>query len=302
VTDEPAAGPAPAFGGASSPWILWDGELREAGSVGVSPLDRTVLYGLGAFETVRLFAGRPFLIARHLERLRRSLASLGLASPRGLSGLPADVEALARRAGRPSALARITATAGPVGGGPAGGHLYALLRAVPPRPAAGAVRVGVVPFAHEGRSPVAGVKSTSYLVHYLLRERAEAEGRYEDLMVDESGEVREGTVSNVFAVCSGRLLTPPLEAGVLAGVTRGLALELAAGLDVPAEERALTLAQLAGADEVFLTGAGKGLVGVDELVGHGRYGDARPVTTALRAALAARVAAECGVAPREVDV
>lgn len=282
------------------PWILWDGDVREAGAVGVSPLDRTVLYGLGAFETVRLYAGRPFLIERHLARLEHSLAALGLPCPPGVADVPGGVVALAARAGRPSALCRVTATAGPEGAGVEAMHVYALLRPAPEPPAPGSVRVGLVPFAHEGRSPLVGVKSTSYLVHYVLRERAQAAGRYEDLMVDEAGRVREGTVSNVFIVRAGRLATPALAEGLLPGVTRGVVLELAAELGIPVEARVLLEPDLLEADEAFLTGAGKGLVPIDELDGRRRYPARRPVADALRRALAARIAACCGAAPGDV--
>jgi branched-chain amino acid aminotransferase len=279
----------------------------------VSVLDRTLLYGLGAFETVRLHGGRPFLLERHLERMRRSLGAIGLPVPALLDGLQSGVPELSARLDAPAALCRITVTAGP-GRAPGterdaeggakrdaergadaatGMRVIALLRPAPPvemRP----VTVAVAPFVHDPSSPIAGVKTTSYLTHYLQRDVAERAGRLDDLMVDGAGNVTEGTVSNVFGVRAGRLITPPLASGILDGVTRGVVLELAGEGRVPVDERALPAAELERLDECFLTGAGKCLVDVDVLVGRAMPAP-RPVSAALKAALKARIARTCGV-------
>lgn len=276
-----------------------DGAVRPVEECTVSVLDRTLQWGLGAFETLRLHGGRPFLLERHLARLGRSLAAVGLELPPGAAALVPGLPELARRADAPSALVRIMATAGaaPGSGGP-GPRVVALLKPVP-APPDGPVAVGLAPFSHDARSPLAGVKSLSYLSHYLQRERAEREGRLDDLMLDHEGCVTEGTVSNAFAVRGGRLVTPPVATGILPGVTRGVVLELAAGLGLPLDERPLPVAELAEVDEFFLTGAGKCLVGVDLLAGR-RLPAQRPVTQAVRAALVARIAAACGVPPATV--
>ena len=278
-------------------WAVCNGEVLPAEQAMVSAFDRTLLYGLGAFETVRLYGGQPFLLERHLARLGRSLASVGLSVPAAVQSLPADVEALSLRAERPSALCRITVTAGAKAsldlpnGQP---RVLVQLRDVPTRPVGRPVEVGLLPFALDARSPLAGVKSTSYLIHYLLRERAEQEGRVDDLMIDAQGLLTEATVSTVFVVFDGQLVTPPVEAGVLPGVTRSAVLELAEALSLPTKVGVVTEAQLATVDECFLTGAGKGLLAVDVLAGR-QLSSERPFGTALAAALARRVADECGV-------
>lgn len=281
----------------SNEWAVCDGEIRPAAEVMVSAFDRTLLYGLGAFETVRLYGGQPFLLDRHVARLRRSLGSLGLDVPQAIETLPRDVVALAERAGRSSTLCRITVTAGAgsVLGSQAGqARVLVHLRDVPQRPRGRPVEVGLLPFALDARSPLAGVKSTSYLMHYLLRERAEQAGRVDDLMIDAAGRLTEATVSSVFVVLGGRLVTPPVEAGVLPGVTRSVVLELAAELGLPTAEESVHQEQLGQLDECFLTGAGKGLLAVDILDGR-RLSEQRPLGTALAAALARRVARICGV-------
>ena len=280
-------------------WALLDGAVRPVDECSVSVLDRTLHWGLGAFETVRLHGGRPFLIERHLQRLGRSLAAVGLVPPPGVAQLPAGIVELARRADAPSALCRILVTAGaaPESGGPSA-RVVALLRPVP-APDRHPVVVGVAPFTRDSRSPLAGVKSLSYLGHYLQREKAEREGRLDDLLLDTEGCVTEGTVSNAFAVRGGRLVTPPVTAGILPGVTRGVILELAVEQGLPVDERPLPLAELSEVDEFFLTGAGKCLVAADVLDGR-TLPAPRPVSSALHAALVRRIARECGVSEASV--
>jgi len=279
-----------------------DGHVRPLAELSVPVTDRTLLYGLGAFETVRLWGGRPYLLPRHHERLARSLAALGLPLPPAavrVEALADGLAALSRACGTPDALARITVTSGARDEGPAGMHVFAVLRA-PPRAGDGRfVRVGLAASAHPVRSPLTGVKSTSYLVHYLLREAAEAAGRDDDLLFDEQDHVTEATVSNVFGVADGVLLTPPLSEGILAGVTRGRVLELAAECGQPAREATISRAALDRLDECFLTGAGKCLLAVDELAGR-RLPAGRPVSTRLAAALADDIARHCGVARQGV--
>ncbi|MHC5210788.1 MAG: aminotransferase class IV [Planctomycetota bacterium] len=278
--------------------LAWcDGRVLPVAEAAVSVLDRTLLYGLGAFETVRLHGGRPFLLERHVERMRRSLDAIRLPAPASLSELTSGVPELSARLDSPSALCRITVTAGPEpvpGADPAEGmRVIALLR---PAPAveAGGVTVALAPFVHDPSSPIAGVKTTSYLTHYLQRDIAERAGRLDDLMVDGAGCVTEGTVSNVFGVRDGRLITPPLASGILPGVTRGVVLELAAELGIPVDERVLPADELEHLEECFLTGAGKCLVIVDVLVGR-TMSVARPISSTLRDALKARIASTCGV-------
>ncbi len=284
-------------------YVWLDGEVVPAARAAVSVFDRTLLYGLGAFETFRLHGGEPFLVDRHVERLQRSLAAVGLPAPAALAGLPSGVRELAARNDAPNTLCRVTVTAGAgpdLGAGCAPSRAVAILRAVPP-PARAPVSVGIAPFLHDRRSPLAGVKTTSYLQHYLQRDAAETAGRLDDLMIDEDGCITEGTVSNAFAVRDGRLITPPVSVAILAGVTRGVVLELARASGVPVDERPLPLGELERVDEFFLTGAGKCLVAAD-LVGERTLPARRPVTTSLRSALIARIASECRVAADTIRI
>jgi branched-chain amino acid aminotransferase len=251
--------------------LVWcDGAILPAEEATVSVVDRTVLYGLGAFETVRLHGGRPFRLDRHLRRLRRSLESVDLELPEVAAALVAGLPELAERCGVAAGLARITVTAGVEGG--SRGRVTALCEALPAR-LPGPVAVGVVPSPHAA-SPLLGVKSTSYLANYLLRSRAQAAGRVDDLLMESHGHITDATTSNVFVVCDGELA-------------------------LSCRERPLERAELAEVDECFLTSSVKGVLVVQELDGRTMPAE-HPMADALSAALVARAADECGVKTTDV--
>lgn len=267
-----------------------------AGEAAISPLDRTLLYGFGAFETFRLYGGVPFLVERHLERVRGTLRSLALEAPPALDLLPQQVPQLAQACGVTDALCRVTVTSGGAAEGPAVApqRVFVQLRAAPAHWEGRRVVVGLAPGLHDPDSPTTGVKSTSYLAHYLQRERAEAQGRLDDVLLDRQGRVSEGTVSSVFFVLDDGLVTAPLADGVLAGVTRSEVLGLAAEQGLSVHERSAQLDEARQAQECFLTGAGKALVSVDEFAGQSLPSH-RPVAQALALALARSIARCCGV-------
>jgi branched-subunit amino acid aminotransferase/4-amino-4-deoxychorismate lyase len=114
------------------------------------------------------------------------------------------------------------------------------------------------------------------------------------LLLNQQGDVAEGASSNVFAVRAGRVVTPPLSAGILAGITRDLVIAVAPGAGHPVHEETLTLEALRAADELFITSSLKEVAPVRRLdgapVGAGRPG---PVTLALLAAYRAAIPAHC---------
>lgn len=267
-------------------WL--DGEVVRAREAKVSALDRTLLLGVGLFETVRLHGGLAFAFERHLARLRASLSALGLPEPRRLDALQDVFTRLAVVNDVPHAIARVTCTAGD---GRGRGSLLVHLRALPD--VASPVRVGVAAFAHDDRSPLAGLKTTSYVEHDALRRRAREAGRHDDLCVDQAGLVREATAANLFIVRDGALITPPPD-GLLPGVTRSVVLELARDLGLDWRVRPVRRVELVDVDEAFLTNAATGPLAVDELDGHALGAD-RPIGRALATAYRVRVIRECGV-------
>jgi branched-chain amino acid aminotransferase len=146
-----------------------------------------------------------------------------------------------------------------------------------------------VPLARE----LPHVKAVSYLVAVTAKRRARELGADEALLTDGQGHVLEGATSNVFAVVDGTLITPPTAAGLLAGVTRAVVLELADQLGVPSEERPLALEELLRADEAFLTSTTRELVALTEVDGRAiGTSSAGELLGRLRGAYTAEVARE----------
>jgi branched-subunit amino acid aminotransferase/4-amino-4-deoxychorismate lyase len=217
-----------------------------------------LLYGDAVFETVRAYDGRLFLWQQHLRRLTASLRAFRIPVPR------ADLADAARRVvaarGLADAAVRITVTRGTGEGLVATSALVpnvvVMARSVPVELTAQRERgVGVLllPFGRGHGGITDGHKTNAYLSAVLGKTRAAERRAFEGLYVEQDGMISEGTTSNVFAVRDGRLLTPPLEAGCLPGVTRQVILHIAAEEGLTYDTMALQASTLHELDEVFLT-------------------------------------------------
>jgi branched-chain amino acid aminotransferase len=272
------------------PTVWIDGELRAASDVRISPFDHGLLTGDGVFETLVTERGVPFAWSRHLARLRHSAAGLGLALAEGAVLRAAADAVIAANGfaaeGAPRGRVRITVTGGvaPPGSGRGGGRPMVLVTATPVHEPEAVTDVVTVPWPRNERSPVAGLKTTSYAENVVALAHAQAAGATEALFANTVGNLCEGTGANVFCVLGGTLVTPPLAAGCLAGVTRGLVVELTG-----AEERDVPFAALADADEVFLTSTTRAVQAVRRLDERALAAPG-PATREAAAALAALVA------------
>ncbi|MER7365279.1 aminotransferase class IV [Nonomuraea wenchangensis] len=229
-------------------WV--NGELIDPAQATVSVFDHGLMVGDGVFETIKLVHGRSFALTRHLDRLKLSAQRMDLPEP--------DVAAIADGIGRlleqaPDwALGRIRVTytsgPGPLGSdrGNEGTTTVVIVDEQKPFPAT--ANVTVVPWPRNERGALSGVKSTSYGDNAKALLYAKKRGGGEAVFGNLAGNLCEGTGSNVFLVLDGRLVTPTLEAGCLAGVTRGLVLEWFGG-----EETDIPLSALYEAEEAFLT-------------------------------------------------
>ncbi|MFG2000420.1 aminotransferase class IV [Spirillospora sp. NPDC048911] len=229
---------------------IWlNGELLDPEQAKVSVFDHGMLVGDGIFETVKAANGEPFALTRHLQRLARSAAGLGLPEPDHDALAQGTLEVLAAAPRWPLARIRITYTSGP---GPLGsdrgteGTTTSIIVAEQ-KPFPATTDVTVVPWPRNERGALNGLKTTSYADNALALAYAKERGGGEAIFGNLAGNLSEGTGSNIFVVKGGRLITPPLTAGCLAGVTRALVLEW-----FGADEEDLPLEQLYQVEEAFL--------------------------------------------------
>lgn len=235
----------------------------------LSAADRGLNYGDGLFETMRLHAGRAWLLGRHLARLRTGCRRLALPYP-GDAVIAADIARLT--ADRPpEGIVRLVLTRGD------GGRGYAPPRDAPGRrivsfhalPAAGpdALSVGICNTRLGHSTALGGLKHLGRLEQVLAAGEVAAAGWDEGLMLDGRGHLVEATRHNLFFVCEGRVMTPPVDDCGVAGVMRGLVLEALGTLGLPGGEGSLRYDELHEVEELFLCNAVVGMCPVRQVAG-----------------------------------
>jgi branched-chain amino acid aminotransferase len=271
--------------------VVWvDGRVVEEGSARVPALDHGLTVGDGAFETCKVLNGEVFALARHLRRLDRSLAILGLPGVDDARVRGAVAETVGAAGALPLGRLRITVTGGPgpLGSdrGPSGQTLVVAVSPANPWP--DRIAVATVPWTRNETSAVAGAKTTSYAENVVALNAAHERGAHEALLANTRGMLCEGTGSNVFVAVGDRLLTPPLTAGCLAGITRELLLEWAAEDGLPVAEEDLPFDVLDTTDDVVLTSSTRDVQPVSVLDGRelpgGKLGRAAAELFARKAA------------------
>lgn len=250
---------------------LWvDGTIVRGEQATISLFDRGARDGEGIFETLRIYDRHPFQWRRHLERLVLAAAELGFPVPPSPARLREALEALLDAEALRDAVARITVTRGIPGGRPTRTGGWVELEPLAARLWSG---------THSGRASaivsrrafepgaLGRYKTTSRLAYHLAREEARAARVDEAILISGTGEVLEGAVSNLFAVQGGIVTTPPLERGILPGLTRATVIAACAELGLRCREETLDRSALAAADEVFLTNSVQQVVPLATLAG-----------------------------------
>jgi branched-chain amino acid aminotransferase len=266
-------------------WI--NGELLPDNEAKVSVFDHGLVVGDGVFETVKVAHGQPFALSRHLDRLARSAAGLGLPEP-DLDQIRAGAEAVAATAGDlPLARMRITVTGGmaPLGSERGSGPGTAIVALAGQKAAAPAVDVVVVPWPRNELGALAGLKTTSYADNVRALAYAADHGGSEAIFANMAENLCEGTGTNIFVASGGRLITPPLASGCLAGITRALVLEW-----VGASEEDLPVSELANVDEAFLTGTTRDVQPIEHVNGLKLAAAPGPITRKAAEVFAMRAA------------
>ncbi len=248
--------------------ITWvNGQLSQPGLSDLNSLDHGFTVGDGVFETLKVSNGVPFALTRHLARLARSAASLGLRPP-DAEQLRTGIDQVLRQGRYPElARLRLTMTAGV---GPLGSDrldvpqtLAVALAAAAPQPRAAAVVTA--PWPRNERAALVGVKTTSYAENVVALAYARERGAAETIFGNTVGDLCEGTGSNIFIIRENRVITPPLSSGCLAGITRELLLEWskAAGLEIL--EQLTPLNELGSCQEAVLTSSTRDVQAIDRI-------------------------------------
>jgi branched-chain amino acid aminotransferase len=272
-----------------------NGRLFDKEHAVISVFDHGFLYGEGIYETLRTYSGRPFLIERHLRRLRKSASMVSLDVPLTDAQLEVRFDETVRAAdlgvdGREAYIRLlVTRGVGDLSYDPAATPDPSFVVIVKEQidPPVEAYRDGVMVTLssivrnHPGSvNPL--IKSNNLLNNALAMQEAVRRGAFEAVMRNYRGELAECTTANFFIVKNGTALTPPLDAGLLAGITREFVFELGAELKIPVREQVLKDGDLFSADEIFLTSTTREIVPIvrvdDHAVGSGKPG---PVTLAL---------------------
>lgn len=259
--------------------LIWiNGEIRKESQAKVSPRDHGLIVGDGVFETMRVISGQAFALRRHVDRLGRSAAAMGLERP-DPEQVRAAVDELLAISELSRGRLRITFSSGSGklsstrGSGPA--SLIIIAEEHEGWPPDEAVRTA--PWVRNDRGALVGVKSVSYAENVRALMWARESGAGEAIFANTSGELCEGTGTNVFVVSEGKLLTPPLSSGCLAGVTRGLLLEITDAVETP-----LPLSALSEADEAFLSSATRGVHPIRSVDGEDLPSCPGPLTQSAR--------------------
>jgi len=283
-----------------------NGTVLPAEEARVSVLDNGFAFGDSVYEVLRTYGGRPFEAGRHFRRLRASAARLGFSVPASDADLLAQVDGLLARAPNAESYIRIIVSRG-LGDctyhfdrvqGPT---VVMIQKPLPPYPAwhySDGIKVAAVGVRrNHPRALDPAIKSSNLLNNILAMREAQSRGAEEPVLLNQEGFVAEGASTNVFLARGGKVFTPPLSAGILAGITREVVLELLPGLHIPFREEPLRLDDLLGADEAFMTSTTREVVPVKQVdetpIGDGRPG---PLTRRAMEAFGAYAPGHCGQA------
>lgn len=271
---------------ATTPLLWVNGRRVDANAPHISALDRGYMRADGLFETMRAYDGVPACLRRHIDRLCRGAAVLGIPVPEYAGKGVAEAGRAALDAGWRDAVVRLSVSRGigdvtmvplpdqaatvVVTASPLAGRTGGLYEA--------GIALHVAAGTRNEHSVTTGLKTLGYADAVIAFNAARSAGFDEALFLDTEGHVSEATTANIFAVRQGHVSTPPLSCGILAGITRALVLELAGEHGIPLTEEILMLKDLEEADEVFITSSVRELMPVAR-IGAQVVGDGSPGPT-----------------------
>ena len=274
------------------PQVNINGDLFDKSAAKISVYDHGLLYGDGVFEGIRVYSGKVFRLHEHLERLFESASHLLLDIPWSRDRLIAEVLRTVEANQKSDGYIRliITRGEGKLGLDPDKCGVPQIIIIVddislyPPKMYDEGMEVITSSYIRCHPNTVSPrVKSLNYLNNILAKIEATRAGVPEAIMLNHLGEVAECTADNLFLVKHGLLRTPPINAGILEGVTRNTVIDLAEASGITVQEMALTRHDVYTADELFLTGTGAEIIPVvkvdGRVIGTGKPG---PIARGLR--------------------
>jgi branched-chain amino acid aminotransferase len=266
-------------------YVFHNEELRPVDKIRWSPGQAGLICGWGLFTTVRIVQGEAFAYERHWRRLEKDAALTRLPMTHSGAKVRVQLQEAIRANKVKEGCARIYLVWNSVGFWKSDEampevDLVITTADLPHYP--DTMRLTVREHGRHAASPLAGVKTISWLNSVWAVDEAHREGFDEVVLLNERGEVSECTAANIFAVKKDKVVTPPLNSGCLEGVTRGVLMEIAADAGTSVVEQTLKLEDLYSADEVFVTSTNRNVIGVREIAGHKiGLGENGPVTRRL---------------------
>lgn len=229
-----------------------NGQLLDSDHANISVFDHGFTVADGVFETLKFQSGQLFAVDRHINRLRKSCVGLGIAFPDEKTLRDAIDSVSQANKDIAQGRMRITVTSG---SGPLGSERIKIsptlvISVAQQKPWADSSEVLLVPWIRNEKSPLVGLKTTSYAENVYALEEAHQQGFSEAVFLSSEGLLSEGTGSNIFIVKNGEVLTPGTNSGLLEGITRELVIEWST---TPVFIKDLTETDLFAADEVFIT-------------------------------------------------
>lgn len=250
--------------------IFHNESLLPIEKVRLSPGQAGLICGWGIFTTIRISRGEAFAYERHWRRLEKDAALIRLPMPYTSAKVRISLHEVIRANHVTDGCARIYLVYNQIGfwqSDEKNPEVDLIIYSAPLPQYREPVRLGLREQGRHAASPLAGVKSTSWLQNVWAVADAQKEGFDEVVLLNERGEVAECTAANIFAVKNGKVFTPPLNSGCLEGVTRGILFEIAPEAGVSVVEQALQPEDLYSADEVFISSTNRNLIGVGEIAG-----------------------------------
>jgi branched-chain amino acid aminotransferase len=250
--------------------ILHNRTIRDASAAEFRAGQLGLLAGWGVFSTLRVAEGALFAWERHWARMSRDARLLNVAMPHEAGVLEADLMRLVEANGRPNCTLRVVVVRNGGGMWEGSGESPAsdLIAMTADSKAWGeSVRLTIQPHARFAANEFAGAKILSWAQNLTWAERAQRQGFDETILLNERGMVAECTSANIFAVTGGDVWTPPLSDGCLGGITREVLLNEVRVEGIRIGERSLSVDDLRGADDVFITSTTRDLMPVREISG-----------------------------------